>query len=363
MSYPYTLIRNCSLLRNHRRDGESYILGTLSRVAPVTSPFQRSALIALAAGTNPLRDLPHSQRAEIEEFIATLVAHGFITTVRAELIAPKRYLDTVTSRDRSIAQLRARSAPELAQAEWIDGVGDGGTSTLAARTQYAIELSGRSRVITLLYSILLASGVTNVRFNDRFYRSEVTDLDIGFGAITAGDLGGNYYTALEASRPWLALFPRASNEMQQAEKLSPILSVHYGECDPEQSVEWLLQRRPHLIIHPSIGDEIAIGPLVIPRETPCLRCLSLYEIDQWGFTFSERISLNPIADIPAHIAHYLAGIAASQILHFIDSYGQSERLQVARNTGIGEVTYLNFQRLTEPQVVAIARHPLCGCDR
>jgi hypothetical protein len=61
-------------------------------------------------------------------------------------------------------------------------------------------------------------------------------------------------------------------------------------------------------------------------------------------------------------AHYVAAVAAAQALHFIDS-ATSAGAHSPRNTGIGELTYVNLQRLNEPQVVAIARHPLCGCDR
>jgi hypothetical protein len=52
------------------------------------------------------------------------------------------------------------------------------------------------------------------------------------------------------------------------------------------------------------------------------------------------------------IAHYIAALVGAQILHFIDGTAP---------TG-GNTLYINYQRLTSPQVVAIARHPLCGCD-
>jgi hypothetical protein len=357
MKNTYSLIRGCALLRNHRGDEESYLLGTLERVATVTSPFQRSAVTQLALGGDPFADLPLSELNQIERFIRELDAHGFLNRVRSELTPPKRYLDEVDSRDRAAIQLRTRSAPELAQVEWADGKGDGGTSTLAARSQFPIELSGRSRVITLLYSILLASGVTRVRFAERFNRPDVSDLDVGSGPITANDLGLNYYQQLESQRRGLSLFPIALSDFNKSDSYSNNLSpaalvVHYGDCDPEVLIEWSQAKRPHLLIHQPIGDEIVVGPLVLPGESPCNRCLSLYEIDIWGFTRFERIPLTPVDDLPMVVAHYIAAIVASEILRFIDG---------ALNSG-GEVFYLNFQRLTSPQVVAISRHPLCGCD-
>jgi hypothetical protein len=95
--------------------------------------------------------------------------------------------------------------------------------------------------------------------------------------------------------------------------------------------------------------------------------VALYERDNFGFTRSERISLTAISDLPMIAAHYVAAVVGAQALHFIDSAtseaAQSNGAQPERNTGLGELTYINMQRLNEPQVVAIARHPLCGCDR
>jgi hypothetical protein len=110
-----------------------------------------------------------------------------------------------------------------------------------------------------------------------------------------------------------------------------------------------------------VGDEIAIGPMVIPAESPCFRCLSLYEIDNFGFTRLERIPINEVDELPSYVAHHVASIVAMHILNFIDRASDSTYGSSPRNTSVGEVSFLNFQRLTEPQVVAIARHPLCGC--
>ena len=359
MKNSYSLIRGCALFNNHRTRENSYLLGTLDRVTTLTSPFQRSAITQLAVGANPYANIPPAFIGEIEALMRDLNARGFLNDRISELTPPKRYLDEIASRDRAVIQLRARSAPELAQIEWAVS-GDGGTSTLAARSQVPIELSGRSRAITLLYSILLASGVTRVRFSDRFLNRTVGDLDIGFGPLTTSDCGLDYYQQLESHRRGLSLFPIALDEMHQQDQTPPALTVHYGDCDPELLVEWSQRKRPHLVIHSPVGDEIAIGPLVFPGESPCLRCLSLYEIDHWGYTKFERISLNQVDDLPVVVAYYIAAVIAQQVLHFIDNKSLTDGER--ENLSIGEVTYLNFQRLTSPQVVAIARHPLCGCD-
>jgi hypothetical protein len=381
MKNSYSLIRGCALFNIHHASANSYLLGTLDRVGIVTSPHQRSALAQLANNKDPFANIPAEYMAQLEDFIATLDAHGFLNHRQGELAPPKRNLEAVASRDRAFIQLRTRSTPELAQIEWRERGGDGGTATLAARSEFPIELSGRSRTITLLYSILLASGVTQVHFSDRFLNRTVGDLDIGFGPLTTSDIGLDYYQQLERHRRGLSLFPIALNEKHDEKhderhdekhgekhgekhescRTQPALTVHYGDCDPELLVEWAQARRPHLVIHAPVGDEIAIGPLVLPGKSPCLRCLSLYEIDHWGYTKFERISLNQIDDLPVVVAYFIAAAIAQQVLAFIDHHS-NENFE-REILGIGEVSYINFQRLTSPQVVAIARHPLCGCDR
>ncbi len=357
----YSLIRGCSLFESDQR----YILGNLNRVTSVTSAFQRTALKQLALGKDPLSELAEPVRSEVQRFIYQLDSAGFLNHQIATLAPPIRSNGANGAKskelDLALNQLKARSTPELMQSEWIDGCADGGTSTVAARSQYVIELIGRSRTITLLYSLLLASGVSRIRFADRHLRPRVDDLDIGCGAIVASDLGGNYYEILESRRRELSLFPIERNQAIEP-NLPPHLVIHAGEIDPELATQWSNQRQPYLLIHPAIGDEVLIGPLVKPGVSPCVRCLSLYERDNFAFTRTERIPLTAISDLPMITAHYVAAIAAAQVLHFIDS-ATSEVAHSHRNTGVGELTYINLQRLSEPQVVAIARHPLCGCDR
>lgn len=351
---------------NNRRSPSQYFLGTTQRVVAVTSAFERSALTQIANGFNPLEQVSPQLRGELEIFIDSLSAAGFLNRSAAQLSAPKRFFDEIGDQDLAARDFQLRAYPELAQVEWIDGASDGGASTIAARSLYPIVLSGRSRVITLLYSLLLASGVARVRFADRYFHPTIESSDCGFGAISHHNLGQNYYEQSESARRALSLFPIEHSTRHNLDTSRPIALIHYGDCDPEDLVEWSNLGIPHLLIHHPIGDEIVVGPMVIPGESPCIRCLTLYEIDNFGYTRLERIDINEVDELPAVTAHYIAAIAASQILHFIDQHnslkGSDKPSEIARNTGIGEVAYINFQKLTEPQVVAIARHPRCGCS-
>jgi hypothetical protein len=165
------------------------VLGGSKGVVAITSAFEKSALMQIGDGINPLLQVDLNLRDEIEGFLETLAAHGFLNRTPAQLKAPKRFFDEIGSNDLAARDFQLRAEPELAQSEWIDGASDGGVSTVAARSLFPVVLSGRSRVITLLYSLLLASGVTRVRFADRYYISVIESCDLGLGAISHSQLG------------------------------------------------------------------------------------------------------------------------------------------------------------------------------
>jgi hypothetical protein len=364
-----TLIRGCALM-SARDNHTHYFLGTSDRILSIRSSIQRSALIEIAHGRDPLTALSGSGNQELAEdielFLHTLDTYGFLNQRPQSLALTQRTTTDSSAVDLAHHHLQRLAEPELAQSEWIDRASDCGTSTISARALHPIVLSGRSRVITILYSLLLASGVSRVRFLDRHYQTQVESYDLGCGVIGYGDLGLNYYEISEGARRSASLFPIDKSARYEIDTNEPIAIIHYGDCDPEDLVEWSNKSIPHLLIHRPIGDEIVLGPLVLPGESPCIRCFSLYERDNLGYTRLGRIDLNEVEELPFITAHYIAAIAASQILHFIDQLDKPEEGFThhfpTRNYGLGEVIYINFQRLTQPQVVAIARHPLCGCD-
>ena len=112
--------------------------------------------------------------ATIESIIDELLAANFLDTQRKTIKLNNRFQSTIQSRaahtqdqsnDAAYSQLQKRLAPELSQATWIQGVRDGGVDVMTARQNFGVEIIGNSRTATLLFSILLASGVTNTRIS------------------------------------------------------------------------------------------------------------------------------------------------------------------------------------------------------
>jgi hypothetical protein len=83
--------------------------------------------------------------------------------------------------------------------------------------------------------------------------------------------------------------------------------------------------------------------------------MELYELDRYGFSRFERIPLTQLDESSIVASHFIASLIASMVLNFIDSQNLTAQ-------GVGEITYIDNLNLRAPQVVAIERHPLCGCS-
>ena len=232
---------------------------------------------------------------------------------------------------------------------------------LSARQSYLIEISGSNRVATLLYSLLLASGATQTRYCAKSVaHARISDLDIALAGISPKDIGAPLIKERETHRQDLSLFP-LDKEFSYLDELStPDLAIHCGDLDPEKYAHWMASGQPFLHIPSPIADVAEIGPLVIPGKTPCIRCAHLSRQSHNGAASVPTLptSLATTSDgYPVIAAHYVAAIAASLALSFCDCLTRNEECAVT-----GKVTICDYQSLSTPQEVVIARHPHCGCS-
>jgi hypothetical protein len=262
------------------------------------------------------------------------------------------------SNDASFKQLQVRMSSELNQTTWVDGVVDGGVELLSARQNFGVEIHGENRLATLIFTALLASGVTNTKFSIASRRriSSIGDHDLGTSALRVSDFGLNFTSRIEElSREW-SLFPTASKNVKGT-ITSPIpernLRVVVGNY-PEELVEQLMRdKQNQLFVGQTVGGASYVGPFVIPGSSPCMRCSSLGVQDRFGVAGFLPISTDTL-ETPVGLTYHLAGVAVQAILQLIDT-GQSDL------TG----TRLCCEFIT-PVVAAplhIARHPLCPCQR
>jgi hypothetical protein len=204
---------------------------------------------------------------------------------------------------------RARLASELATASLAHGDGDGGARVLVRRQAAAVTVHGTCPVGSCIASVLSASGVGHV--------------------VSVGPAAGCPAAASPPARPleaggWPpvtagAIRP-AALAREPGEKL-PDLAVLVGNHDPELAAALVRERVPHLATSASEAIGV-VGPLVVPGQSACLRCLDLARTDRdpaWPLILAQLAGQDTWpAACDAALATAVAAQAARQALAFID---------------------------------------------
>jgi hypothetical protein len=365
-----SLKRGISLFTT-RTPGE-YFLGTALRAIPIYTSEQKVIAEHLARGVdeNDISRVTGVSPIAVHNLMTELAHESLIDTSQGSITVSERFVSKLDNRatknskpnrDGAYIQLHNRIAPELEQSTWIDGVTDGGISVLSARQNYLLEISGSNRVATLLYTLLLTSGFTQVRYAARGRTSVIADLDLGVDGITSSDFGFSFHKNREDLRRDYSLFrlDKSANYLDEAS--TPDLLIACGDIDPEKLSLWMSFGQPFMHIPHPHGGRAEIGPIVIPGKTPCLRCAQLAECDQSGVISSRILGAAERVEYPQIAAHAIAAHAASQITTYCDAITLSEGEALKGPEIFGKITAIDYQALAQPQVVAITRHPLCGC--
>jgi len=367
-----TLKRGTSLFST-TTPGE-YFLGTATRAIRIYTSEQKIIAEHLARGVdeNEISRIAGVAPIAIHNLMTELAHQSLIDTAQGSITLGERFISKLDGRatknskpqsDGAYLQLQERIAPELEQTTWIDGVTDGGVSVVSERQNYLLEISGSNRVATLLFTLLLTSGFTQVRFapSARSRERSIGNLDIGVDGITASDFGFSLIKNREDLRRDYSLFPLDKSANYLDEASTPDLAIACGDIDPEKLALWMSYGQPFIAISHPFGNRAEIGPLVIPGKTPCLRCAELVEREQSGVTSQQRLDENMRSEYPQIAAHAVAAMAASQIVAYCDARTLAGVETLESSELCGKIISVDYQSLTQPQVVAISRHPLCGC--
>jgi hypothetical protein len=307
--------------------------------------------------------------AELSELLWNLEEHEFLETSPSILAITTRYQSVAKHKRRDIlpdaafSQLQRRVAPELAHTRLLPGVHDSGVSIINSRQNVRVEIYGSDRIATLLYGILLSSGVTYTHFamGTRADSPAVVDTDLSAGFIRATDVGHGFKQRMEILGKELSLFPIESHEnAQEIDEGVPerFIKIHTGPLDPQLLAQWMTSGHEHCVISPLDGGHLVFGPIVQPGKTPCTRCRDITITQSLGgvSAIANKIALSAQAEIqqpPVFAAHYLAGVIASFLLAHIDK-GESEL-----TGGYMAVDTLN---LSQSSLIALGRNPECGCN-
>lgn len=317
-------------------------------------PASRRTLAARA------RTAPRGGRAD--ELIAALDARGLVVD------APDDPADEPTP------------APLLADAlAWSVLRADGdGAATLRGRGERAVAITGLGRLGVGLALTLAGAGVGTLVLDDA---RPVRPADLGGPGYRARDLGLPRREA--AARLVTATAPRVRTVGGVGDGRAGLLGgvgtvgtvgdrfgpgdagtalavdlavlVARGAADPRWAHAQLAAGTPHLAIVVREAD-VAIGPLVLPGRTACLRCLDLHRSGadpRWPAVATQLAAPDPDGDPGEEtaIATAAAGLAAGHALALLD--GRASAL-------LGASLEIELPGLV-PRLRTWQPHPACGC--
>ncbi|MEV4945233.1 TOMM precursor leader peptide-binding protein [Streptomyces sp. NPDC053755] len=262
--------------------------------------------------------------------------------------------------DPALDPLRA----DLASLSVVHPEPDGAARRLAARQVLRVQVRGAGRVGAAVAALLSASGVGRVEVLDS---GSVEPWEVSPGGLPAESVGERRAAAarrLVRSAAPGGRVPRPSpadpGETGREPGLSLVVVTPRDGLgayvpDPLPAQGWIATGTPHLYAGVLEATGV-VGPLVLPGETPCARCLQEERTDRepvWPRLLAQWRSGPPHA-LPAcdlSLATAVAGLAAAHALAFLD--GESPASTGAR----WEVSLPMLEWRTEP----VRPHPACPC--
>lgn len=308
---------------------------------------------------------------DIENLVAQLDAAQLLDTQTPKIAVHSRFHSPNANRpshagddssDGAFQQLRARLAPELTSATWHANAKDGGVTIVNSRQNWQVNIYGGSRIATLLYGILLSSGVSNTRLLPLQENRAISEPDLCAGFLRATDIGLSYGDRLNDLARELSLFPTTPTQKaeqqvtnaQSDQSGDQVISIVIGTPPLDELQTWMSRGVRHLFVDKPDGASLTLGPLVIPGKTPCTRCVSIANesLNELWRDISWKKQNAPVAEVPVAVAHHVAGFLALELLTFFEE-GASKL--------IGRSARINFHDPTTIQSRTYARHSACGC--
>ncbi|MCL2465123.1 MAG: ThiF family adenylyltransferase [Micrococcales bacterium] len=190
---------------------------------------------------------------------------------------------------------------------------------------------------------LAAAGVGSVLADDD---RPVRPADIGATGYRWSDVGR---PRAEATRRAMRdVFPTAGNTGKTVPDM--LVVVEGGAADPALGERLVALETTHLSVVVREADTV-VGPLVVPGNGPCLRCLDLHRADldpAWSLLLSQLVGAEPTE--PGPVAGVAAGLAVATVLGVIDGLPPL----VGRTWEVGLPDAVPRERTWAP-------HRRCGC--
>ncbi|WP_407341540.1 ThiF family adenylyltransferase [Pengzhenrongella phosphoraccumulans] len=236
-------------------------------------------------------------------------------------------------------------------ATWTRLLDDGaGAAHVAARDDRTVGLHGAGRLGLSMAVTLAAAGVGTVLVDDDL---AVTAADLGVGGYTVRDLQAPRREV--AARLLRAVAPAVRTTGPPGTVPDVMVLVEHGAADATRARILVSTSVVHLSVVVREAD-VLVGPLVVPGDSACLRCLDLHRADaddRWPVVSAQLAgALAPVGAGEESVLAAIGGaLAAGQVLAHLDGTGARTRgaaFEVALPDAV--------PRLREWPV-----HPECGC--
>lgn len=188
-----------------------------------------------------------------------------------------------------------------------------------SRAKQEILIFGANQFTIQLLATLQASGFSRSRIIGSFGKdhSQVIADDLSGGVIQSSDVGS---TITQISK-------RISREhqlvnlgnQQISSNIKPALIIAMQPIPADYQQRWLSESTPHLVIGSIIENQMEIGPIVLPGQTTCLRCIDLtFVANALTPEIATLNHLNALERLPAAVLSTLVGMVTTFASNFLD---------------------------------------------
>jgi hypothetical protein len=223
--------------------------------------------------------------------------------------------------------------------------GADGAAIVRARERRVVAVLGLGPTGLGIAAGLAAAGVGTVLLDDA---GPVRPVDVGPTGFRWTDVGSARTSV--ASRLLRDIAPRVSTDSVRPPEV--VVVVETDVADPDRGSTLVATGTPHLSVVVREADTV-VGPLVVPGDGPCLRCLDLHRTDTdpaWP-SLLRQLCTTAAADEHAVTSCVASGLGTAAVLAYLD--------------GVTGSTLGTTYEIAAPDAVPHRRtwavHPDCGC--
>jgi len=245
-------------------------------------------------------------------------------------------------------------------------------SLINSRRNFAIIIFGRNRLALSLFSILQASGFSQVKMIDRSASSssaasvQIAPEEVCGLAIRGSDVGMRKASVIADLARNSQLFPAQDLAFPTVPDF-----IIATETIPQETLQrWMSEATPHLAISNLIENRVEIGPIVLPGKSPCLNCLSLWRSEQYPhhkeFELIAALDSSHVKslELPSAQVALLSGIIAIHVIEYCADQFQPNQFQPNQNASqlVGATQSTNLFDPLSPEIRYWQPHIACGCQ-